>query len=170
MSLTSLRTAVDAIAVPDDSSIVAARVPEPSDIAALRRLRSTPVALASLLVLLIAATVVHALLLAIRRRRRDVAILQCVGMRPGQVMLATAWQATTIALVAIVVGIPLGIIVGRWSWMVLARLLGVIEDPVVPALVIAGAAIAVLVMANLVGLFPGWRLAHRRPAPALRAE
>ena len=170
MSLTSLRTAVDAISVPDDSSIVAARVPEPSDIAALRRLRSTPVALASLLVLLIAATVVHALLLAIRRRRRDVAILQCVGMRPGQVMLATAWQATTIALVAIVVGIPLGIIAGRWSWMVLARLLGVIEDPVVPALVIAGAAIAVLVMANLVGLFPGWRLAHRRPAPALRAE
>ena len=113
-------------------------MPAPSDIAALRRLRSTPVVLAALLVLLITSTVVHALLLAVRRRRHDVAVLQCMGMRPGQVVRSALWQATTIAVVAVGVGIPLGIVAGRWSWVVLAGGLGSWQEPTVPALVIAG--------------------------------
>ena len=116
------------LGVPADAGSPVTQVPAPSDVTALRRLRSTPVVLAALLVLLITSTVVHALLLAVRRRRHDVAVLQCMGMRPGQVVRSALWQATTIAVVAAVIGIPLGIVAGRWSWVVLARGLGVVAE------------------------------------------
>ena len=146
------------LGVPADAEVSwSVRCPRHRRPPALRRLRSTPVVLAALLVLLIMSTVVHALLLAVRRRRHDVAVLQCMGMRPGQVVRSALWQATTIASVAVVIGVPLGIVVGRWSWVVLAGGLGVVSEPTVPALVIAGVGLAVLVVALLAGLVPGWR-------------
>jgi putative ABC transport system permease protein len=156
--------------MPDGSNLQASRVPEPSDIAALRRLRATPIVLAALLVILIAATVVHALVLAIRRRRHDVAVLQCVGMRPGQIVRSSLWQATTIAALAVVVGVPVGVIVGRWSWTVLADVLGVFQQPTVPVSIVVAVAVAVLVAVNVAGILPGWRSSHRHPALALRTE
>jgi hypothetical protein len=170
MTLTALRRRIDAIDVPGQAAFITSSVPQPADIAALRRLRSTPLVLAGLLAVLIGASVVHALLLALRRRRRDVAVLQCMGLRPAQVVRASLWQATTIALIAAAVGIPLGVVAGRWSWLVLADLLGVFQEPVVPVMLIVLVAVGVLVTANLVGLVPGWRLARRHPAVALRAE
>jgi putative ABC transport system permease protein len=166
----SINQAAVRLGVPADAGLSIQRVPAPSDITALRRLRSTPVVLAVLLVLLITSTVVHALLLAVRRRRRDVAVLQCMGLSPGQVLRAALWQASTIAVVAACIGIPLGIVAGRWTWVVLAGVLGVVQEPTVPALVIAGIGIAVLVLAVLAGLVPGRRSSRRLPAVALRTE
>ena len=71
----------------------------PSDIVSLDRLRSTPVVLSSLLVLLVAGTVANALLAAIRRRRRDLAVLEVFGATRRQVIATVAWQASTIAVV-----------------------------------------------------------------------
>ena len=70
-----------------------------------------------------------------------------MGMRPGQVVRSALWQATTIAVVAAAIGIPLGIVAGRWSWVVLAGGLGVVAEPTVPALVIVGVGAAVLLIA-----------------------
>jgi FtsX-like permease family len=156
--------------LPGDVTAHPGLMPVPSDITALKALRATPVVLAALLVLLITATVIHAVVLAIRRRRGDVAVLQAMGMRPGQVVRSTLWQATTIASIAGVVGVPLGIIVGRWAWILLARTLGVFEQPVVPVLIIVAAGLLVLATANVVSLVPGWRSAHRHPGVALRTE
>jgi ABC-type lipoprotein release transport system permease subunit len=156
--------------VPTGIQVTVSSPPEPSNIAALKALRATPVVLAGLLVLLITATVIHAVVLAIRRRRGDLAVLQAMGMRPGQVIRSALWQATTIALIAGVVGVPLGIIVGRWAWILLAHSLGVFEHPIVPIAAITLAGAVVLLAANLVGLVPGWRVAHRHPGIVLRAE
>jgi ABC-type antimicrobial peptide transport system permease subunit len=166
----SLRKTLAAVKTPDGTDVVVAGVPEPSDIAALRRLRATPVVLAALLVLLIAATVVHALVLAMRRRRHDVAVLQCVGMRPGQILRSSMWQATTIAVFAVVVGVPIGIVVGRWSWVVLGGVLGVFQEPTVPVAVVVAVAVIVLLAVNAAGLVPGWRSSRRLPGLALRSE
>jgi hypothetical protein len=169
-TLASLQQTLGHVTIPDGSDMTVSGVPEPSDISALRRLRATPVVLAVLLVLLIAATVVHALVLAIRRRRHDVAVLQCVGMRPGQILRSSLWQATTIAVLAVAVGVPVGIIVGRWSWVVLAGVLGVFQEPTVPVAIILGVAAVVLVAVNGAGLIPGWRSSRRLPGLALRSE
>ena len=43
------------------------------------------------------------------------------------------WQATTVAIVGIVAGVPLGIAAGRVIWRVFAIRPGVVAVPVVPA-------------------------------------
>ena len=71
--------------------------------------------LAGLLALLAAAALAHLLVTSVRRRRRDLAILKSLGFVRGQVSAAVAWQATTVALLALAVGLPLGVALGRWT-------------------------------------------------------
>jgi ABC-type lipoprotein release transport system permease subunit len=80
------------------------------------------------------------------------------------------WQATAIAVVGLVVGLPLGIVVGRWVWHeVTARVPLVYIAPF--TLIVVGLAIpATLVLANAVATWPARRISLLRPAEALRAE
>ena len=91
-----------------------------------------------------------------------------MGFTPGQVSRAVGWQATTVALIAAVVGIPFGLLLGRLAWSPVARQLGVV-DTVVPAAAFVAVPAAVL-FANLVALAPGRRAARLRPVQILRAE
>jgi hypothetical protein len=63
----------------------------------------------------------------------------------------------------------------RTGWLAMVALVLLVGRaggavPTVPALVIAGIGVAVLVLAVLAGLVPGWRSSRRLPAIALRAE
>jgi hypothetical protein len=142
---------------------------EPAGVLSLERLRSTPTLLAALVALLLAAAVANALTLAVRRRRRDLAILRTLGFTTGQVVRTVLWQATTVGSVAVVVGIPFGILLGRWTWNLLASNLGAVPVPVVELLPIVFVGCGVLMLANFVGVVPGLRAA-RAPARALRVE
>jgi ABC-type lipoprotein release transport system permease subunit len=145
-------------------------VQQPADVVDLERVRATPVILAALLGLLGAATVAHALVTTIRRRRRDLAMLKTLGFTRGQVSAAIAWQASTIALVAVLVGVPLGVAVGRSAWSLLAADIGVVAEPAVAWLAVALALPVLLVGANLVAAVPAWLAGRTRPAAVLRAE
>ena len=142
----------------------------PSDIVAYDRVRSTPLVLALVLGVLAAATVAHALVIATRRRRRDLALLATLGLTRRQVSATVAWQATTVGACALVVGLPLGIIGGRWAWGFLADDLGTLSEPQVPLLAVLLAVPAVLLLCNLVAFVPGRMAARLRPAVVLRSE
>jgi ABC-type lipoprotein release transport system permease subunit len=103
-------------------------------------------------------TVTHALVTSVRRRRRDLAVLKTLGFVRGQVAATVAWQASTFAVVALGLGLPLGIAAGRWAWQLTAAALGVASGPVVPLLV------------NLAAAVPGWAAGRLRPATVLRSE
>jgi len=60
-----------------------------------------------------AATFTHLLVASVTRRRRDVALLKALGFVCRQIAAAVGWQATTVALLAIAFGVPVGIAVGR---------------------------------------------------------
>jgi predicted lysophospholipase L1 biosynthesis ABC-type transport system permease subunit len=112
----------------------------------------------------------HTLLTSIRRRRRDLAVLKTLGFERGQLSRVVAWQATTIALIAVAIGIPLGIAGARWAWTIFADELGIVPQPVIPFLPILLVVPAAIVVANLIAAVPA-RLAGRTPvALALRAE
>lgn len=140
----------------------------PGDIANYSRVRATPIALAGVLVLLGLATLVHALLSSIGRRRRDLAILSALGFVRRQVSATVAWQATTVSALTLVIGLPLGVTVGRWAWIIFADQLGVDPSPVVPRVAVLTAIPALLVMANLIALLPGGLAGRIAPAEALR--
>ncbi len=141
----------------------------PSGIVSVERLRATPTLLGALVAALLAAAVANALVVTVRRRRRDLAVLRTLGFTAGEVVRTVLWQATTVAVVAVVIGIPVGVIVGRWSWTLLADRLGTIADPLVNGAALIVVAAAVLLLSNAVGVVPGFRAA-RHPARALRAE
>ena len=92
----------------------------PPDVRDLSGVSGLPLALALLLMLLASGTIAHTLLTSVRRRRRELAILKTVGFVARQVRATVAWQATAIAGVGLIVGLPLGLIAGRWTWTLFA--------------------------------------------------
>jgi hypothetical protein len=69
-----------------------------------------------------------------------------------------------------VVGIPLGVVVGRTLWDLFAHEINAVAAPSVPAVVVILIAVGALALANAVAAFPG-RIAARTPtALMLRAE
>jgi len=119
--------------------------------------------------LTVIATIASALAATVRRRRRDYAILKALGLSRGQVRATVAWQAVAPVALALVVGLPLGIVGGRWVWRLFTHLVGVIDTPVVPLLPIGAVVLGALAAAGLVALGPGIRAA-RVPALTLHLE
>jgi hypothetical protein len=153
---------------PEDFEVATVR--KPSDILSYERVRTTPIVLAIVLALLALATVAHALVTAVRRRRREFAMLETLGFTRRQVSASVAWQATTVAVIALAVGVPLGIMLGRAGWTALANDLGIVPEPIVPVVGILLAVPVVVLLVNLVAYLPG-RLASRiSPAVVLREE
>jgi hypothetical protein len=142
----------------------------PASITSLARIANVPVLLSGLLALLAIGTLAHTLVTAARRRRRDLAILKTLGFVRPQVRGTLAWQATTLAAVALLIGLPTGIAAGRWGWRIFAGQLGVLPHPVVPPRAIFIAVPAALLLANLVAALPGRAAARTQPALLLRTE
>ncbi|HEY3239355.1 MAG TPA: ABC transporter permease, partial [Acidimicrobiia bacterium] len=105
-----------------------------------------------------------------RRRRRELAVLRAVGFTGGEVRAAVRWQAAIIAMVAGVVGLPVGIVLGRLAWTALADRLGTTAGPVVPVTALAALVAGTLLVALAVAETPARHAARVRPALVLRAE
>jgi hypothetical protein len=141
-------------------------VRRPGDIESYARIRATPVVLAGLLAVLGVGVLAHLLVTSIRNRRRDLAVLKTLGCTRRQLALAVAWQATTLVAVAMLVGVPLGIIGGRVVWRAFTEDLGIATTAAISVAAFAGIVAAGVVMANLIALVPG-RAAARTPAGAV---
>ncbi len=140
------------------------------DLADLRRVYNVPLVLAGILATMGAAMLVHTLLTSIRRRRRDLAILKTLGFVRRQVGAAVAWQASTVAVISLVVGIPVGVAAGRWAWRLFTDQLGVIPSPAVPITAVMLLVPATVLLAVVVSLLPGRIASRMRPATVLRTE
>jgi hypothetical protein len=115
-----------------------------------------------------AATLAHLLVVSVSRRRRDVGLLKVLGFVNGQVVSTVSWQATTLALVGVVVGVPLGLVVGRGVWNAFADNLGVVPVVVVPVLLVAAITVGVLVGANVIAIAPALVATRSKAADLLR--
>lgn len=142
----------------------------PADISNYARVRSTPLVLAGAFAILAAATLGHTLVTAVNRRRRDLAVLKTIGFVRRQVSAAVAWQAATVAVAALVVGIPAGVVAGRRVWLTFAEQLGVPFEPRVPLAPVLLAIPASIVVANVIAALPARSAANTRPAMILRTE
>lgn len=144
--------------------------PRPSNqVLGLREVRGAAPRVVAILALLGLAAVVHALLVSVRRAHRDVSVLAVAGCVGSQRAATVVAQGLGYLALGLAVGVPLGIVVGRWTWQLLADQLAVAPDPVVPArlaLVVPFALAAALLAAAI----PARRAARIRPAEHLRTE
>ena len=67
-----------------------------------------------------------------------------------------AWQAATLTALALILGVPAGLVCGRLAWQIFAGQLGILPVLVIPLLWLA--------------TMPGASAARTRPAEVLRAE
>ncbi|HEV2643356.1 MAG TPA: FtsX-like permease family protein, partial [Candidatus Elarobacter sp.] len=157
-------------AVGPPQTYVAERSTRPTSVVDLGRLRTLPFVLAIFFGLLASATVAHALVTTVRRRRRALAVLRSLGFTRGQARIAIAWQATLLALGGAVVGVPLGMLVGQRSWRVLATNFPLAYAPPVALIAVVLAIPLALALANLLAAGPAHAATRISPAGALRAE
>jgi ABC-type lipoprotein release transport system permease subunit len=146
-------------------------IPEaPGEAAELREVERLPLLLAAFLALLALGAVGHALATAVRRRRHDLAALRALGMTAGQVRAVVLTHATILAAFGVVVGVPLGLALGRNVWRYVAEQtpLDYLPPLAMLALVIVGP--AALALANLLAAVPSQRAAAMNVGRALRTE
>jgi hypothetical protein len=129
-----------------------------------------PLIVGGMLALFGAATLVHLLVISVARRGRELSLLKALGFVNGQVAAVVRWQATTVALVGIALGVPLGVVVGRAVWHAFANNLGVVPVTVVQPWLLCALAAGALVVANLLAIIPGLIAAKSKPGRHLRAR
>ena len=153
-------------AYPDDVQFPAT----PANLASFGQAVNFPLIFGMVLVLFGVATLVHLLLVSVAWRRPELGLLKALGFVRWQVASSVLWQATTIALAGILVGVPTGVAAGRLIWRAFASSLGVVPVPVVTALVIGAIALGAVLAANALAIGPALTAARSRPASLLRAE
>jgi predicted lysophospholipase L1 biosynthesis ABC-type transport system permease subunit len=141
-----------------------------ADVLNLDQVRSLPLYLAGFLCLLAIGAAGHALLTGTRRRAHELAVLRSFGLTPRQTAACVAWQAAIIGIVALAIGVPLGIIAGRQMWrLITTSLWAVYRAPLSsPVLLLIGP--AVLVALILMALWPARAAARLHTAQVLRSE
>jgi ABC-type antimicrobial peptide transport system permease subunit len=142
----------------------------PPEVERLLSISWFPPLLALLVGVLALVAVGHALVTTAHRRRSELALLKTFGFRRRQVRATLAWQATTLAVVGLVVGIPIGVFIGHAVWRWVADSLGIATATIVPAvgfvLVIPG----VILLVNVIAFWPARTASRTWPAVALSTE
>jgi hypothetical protein len=142
----------------------------PPEVDQLEQLDRLPVILASFLLVVALLALGHALVLTVRHRRPDLAVLRTLGMTPSQTARTVAWQAGALAMSGALIGVPLGLVFGRFIWSAVAHSYGIADDTAWPWVAVALALPAAVLLANALAWWPGRRAAHLHPAQILRSE
>jgi lipoprotein-releasing system permease protein len=138
-----------------------------------------------LAVLAIAAfNVVATLVMLVREKRSDIAILRTLGLTPASLVAVFALQGTMIAVLGVVLGVALGVLAADHLPAMLhalealsgtrlfdAKVYFVEELPsVVDYADVAKIATIAFALSALATLYPAWRAARTQPAEALRHD
>jgi hypothetical protein len=143
---------------------------QPANLTSLETLLTLPFWLGCFLGLLAVATVAHALTTTVRRRRQELAILAALGLSSRQARLSIAVQATLLAMGGLLLGVPLGVAVGRTLWRTLIdRMSFLYVAPLAMAALLLVWPTAVAV-ANVLAAAPARAAGRIRPAVVLRSE
>ncbi len=168
--VTALRSEFPTSSAGAGGQAVVVRPQRPDDLNAFDRVNGAPIVLATVLGLLAAASTALALAGTVRARRPELAVLRALGFTGRQVRRAIRWHGATVAVAAIVIGVPTGTAAGRWAWRLLAARLGTPTDPVTPVAAIGAISLAALAVVVAVTWAPARGATADPPAAALRAE
>ena len=147
-----------------------ARPVPPGRLLHLEDVRGLLIALAAFFALLGLIGQVHAVVTSNQRNRGLLAALWSLGFRRRQIGASIVVCATGIVVVAAVVGVPVGVAVGRLAWSIAVDGIGILVAPVTPVGPLVVASVGAVALAVAVSAPLAWFVAHRLSADALRAE
>lgn len=131
---------------------------------------SQPVVLAIALTAGVLISLTATVLAAARRRRRELALLKALGLTRRQMRNIVGVQTLVLLVIAIVIGVPVGIAAGHLLWTSFAASLGVVPVIVVPVLALGLGVVALLVAGTVLGTVPAAVAASTPTTLVLRAE
>ena len=129
-----------------------------------------PLALGGFLALLAAGAVGHALAIAVRRRRHELAVLRALGLTRLQSRMVVVTQASMLTVIGLAFGVPLGIALGRTVWRVVAGFTPLAYQPPLAVWALLLVAPVALLAANLLAAWPGEQAARLHTGHILRRE
>ena len=142
-----------------------------NDLANLLQVRHLPAWLALFVALLAVGAVSHTLFTSARQRGRELAVLRALGVTARGAAACISWQAIVTGAIALVVGIPLGVLAGWRLWQAITDQLSfVYVKPFASALVISATVTGCLACCAVLAIIPARRTANRRIADTLRQE
>jgi predicted lysophospholipase L1 biosynthesis ABC-type transport system permease subunit len=144
---------------------------KPSRIVNLHRVRALPIVGMLLAGVMGAVVLLYTLASGVRGRTGELALLRALGLPPRRLSHILAWQGIALAGAALIVGIPLGVVVGSTVWRNIAGQLGVDSTPVLtPLLLSTLLPVTALLVAVLASVIPAARARRQPIAGLLRAE
>lgn len=141
-----------------------------ADIKNFDEMRSYPFVLAGLLAAAAIAALLATLVASVRSRRQDLAVLRVMGLNGRQLRSLVRTQSALVALAALVVGIPLGVVVGRFAWTRFADDVGVVPVIVVPVLAISATSVLVVLVCTALAAVPARVASRTATVRSLRPE
>jgi ABC-type antimicrobial peptide transport system permease subunit len=137
------------------------------NIDAMRRL---VVGLLGFCAFLAAVALAHALMVSTKRRRHEFSVLSALGLFRRQIRSVVWVQALTLTALGVLVGVPIGIVIGRVAWRAAISDVGMVVATTTPLLPLSTVVLGALAVGWLISLLPGARAGRTRPATELRAE
>lgn len=134
----------------------------PTSIRAIERVVPAPFVLVGVLIALLVLACGYRITASTRSRRYDLIVLRALGADARQLFTSVLWHATLLTTLAALVGIPLGLAIGRNVVHRLTDALGIVGDAALHGWLMLAGALAALVVANLMALLPAWRAARFR--------
>jgi ABC-type lipoprotein release transport system permease subunit len=117
----------------------------PPEIVNADDVRTAPLILGGLLGIGLAIGFALSIGVSVRDRRRELAILRSLGFSRRDLRATVEWQAIATVAVGLLIGLPLGVAVGRLAWTTFAEQLGVVPGASVPwswlAVIVASAVV-----------------------------
>ncbi len=131
--------------------------------------------LGAILVAISLGGVFNTVLLETRQRTRELAVLKAVGLMPRQVVALVIWTVAPLAILAGLVGVPLGLlsqraVLGYMGQTAANTAIPEVSFDVFPPLLLVALACSGLAIAVLGAYLPAVRAARAHIAPVLQAE
>lgn len=137
-----------------DGLTVGPPVMPPPEVIEIRDIAVLPYLLGCFLAVLALGAVGHALTTAVRRRGQEVGVLRALGMTHGQSRLIVLVQALVLAGVGLLLGVPLGLALGRLVWHAVAAATPIQYVPPTAPLALALAAPVTLLLVLVLAAYP----------------
>ena len=142
----------------------------PAEIDDAESMQGIPLLVGGLLVVATVIGLAVAIVISVRGRRRELAMLRALGFDARQVRTSVRVQSLATVLPAIAIGVPGGIVLGRFLWQSFASELGVLQTVSMPVQWVVATIVGTVVVALVASAVPARVAARIAPGAALRAE